>query len=323
MAHYAVHAAQLVWLGQSENVTFRVETPREDETFLLRLHTPLSSAHDTIWQADIWQTRDVIQSELLWLEALGRDTALVVQAPVRNRTAQLVTGVVAGAAHAPCNCTLLRWIKGHPLPLTTQRTAQQARALGRLLAQLHQHARHWVLPAGFVRPTYHWDRLPLARQTLQAAGCHGVISTADCAVVEAVVQRLDSVMTALESTRGTWHLIHADLHEDNYLWYEEEARPIDFSRCGFGHPLHDLGESLRHLHPEGRQALVWGYQDVCPLPEAYEQLVEAFWLRAVIENLAVNVAKPHEQAWVARVMPAVVARYFQKYLGGEPFLFRI
>ena len=34
-----------------------------------------------------------------------------------------------------------------------------------------------------------------------------------------------------------WGLIHADLHEGNYLFHNEQIRPIDFYRCGFGYYL--------------------------------------------------------------------------------------
>ncbi|MBG1241783.1 hypothetical protein [Nostoc sp. NZL] len=62
LAHYNnVNAAELVFLGHSENVTFRVETRNnqnfatsgeydEQALFLLRIHYLIAESSDRIWQ---------------------------------------------------------------------------------------------------------------------------------------------------------------------------------------------------------------------------------------------------------------------------------
>lgn len=61
LTHYNVSACQLLFLGLSENVTFRVETPSsensvtsgefdEQRLFLLRIHQPIAVSSDRIWQ---------------------------------------------------------------------------------------------------------------------------------------------------------------------------------------------------------------------------------------------------------------------------------
>ncbi|MEH2334763.1 phosphotransferase [Nostoc sp.] len=80
----------------------------------------------------------------------------------------------------------------------------------------------------------------------------GTISVTDFAVLENVVQQISNVITALEKTPTNWGLIHADLNENNYIFYAGEARPIDFSCCGFGYYLCDIAHTLLHLFPENR-----------------------------------------------------------------------
>ena len=48
-------------------------------------------------------------------------------------------------------------------------------------------------------------------------------------------------------TPGTFGLIHADLHLDNTLFADGEARLIDFDDCGFGYRIYDVAVALWEL----------------------------------------------------------------------------
>lgn len=324
LAHYAVGDARLVFLGHSENVTFRVEAqggrhpgPGELDAhgrFLLRIHHPA-----TRFRTDIWQRRDVINSELLWLAALRRDTELVVPNPVRNQTNNFVTEVVIDGAYEPLNCTLLHWVDGRLLG--DKRTPVQASRVGALMARLHQHASQWKLPQGFVRPKYDSEALQASLMNLRPAVRNGIISTADFEVFNTAVQRIHRMVTALGETQHTWGLIHADLHESNYIFYRSEARPIDFSYCGFGHYLFDIAYTLRHLVPENRRSFLSGYQSVRELPNDYQSIVEAFFIGGTVRNYAVLASDPREYNFLSQSVPHATKRIFSKYLKGEPFLF--
>ncbi|MEH2452958.1 phosphotransferase enzyme family protein [Nostoc sp.] len=145
LAQYNVGAAQLVFLGHSENVTFRVDT-RDGEnsaTFkVLRIHHPIAQLSDRIWQQHA-----VIESELMWLTALHQDTDLVVPYPLQNLSGTFITSVAIDDTSATLNCTLPNWVNGSPLD--SEPTPTQARRVGELMAQLHQHTSLWELPSGF------------------------------------------------------------------------------------------------------------------------------------------------------------------------------
>ena len=77
----------LMFIRHSDNVTFKVEGSNLD-SYLLRIHIPITDAmgaHGT--------DSNMVLSELLWLEALSRDTNLVLQKPIRNRAGDFITQV--------------------------------------------------------------------------------------------------------------------------------------------------------------------------------------------------------------------------------------
>ncbi|MEH2008061.1 phosphotransferase enzyme family protein [Nostoc sp.] len=325
LAQYNISADQLVFLGHSENVTFRVDTRynqnfatsgeyNEQGLFLLRIHYPITEFRDRIWQQHA-----VIESELMWLTALYRDTDLVVPYPVQNLSGNLITSVEIDDISETLNCTLLKWVDGSLLDI--EPTATQARRIGKLMAQLHQHASLWELPSGFTRPKYDWEQLHVSLMKLRSLVDAGKISVTDFAVLESAVQRISNVMTALEKKRTNWGLIHADLNENNYIFYASEARAIDFSCCGFGYYLCDIGQTLLHLFPENRTSFLSGYQSVRQLPDEYQSILEAFFLRATVDNFAFFASQPNEHDYLLETVPYVTERLCSKYLKGEPFLF--
>ncbi|WP_375472124.1 phosphotransferase enzyme family protein [uncultured Nostoc sp.] len=325
LAQYNVNATQLVFLGHSENVTFCVDTRNnqnfatsgeydQQALFLLRIHYPIAQFCDRIWQQHA-----VIESELIWLIALHQDTHLVVPYPVQNLSGSFITSVAVDDISETLNCTLLKWVDGSPLD--TEPTPIQARQIGELMAQLHQHTSLWELPSGLTRPKYDWEQLHASLIKLRSLVDAGTISVTDFAVLESALVRISNVMTALKKTRTNWGLIHADLNENNYIFYAGEARAIDFSCCGFGYYLYDIAHTLLHLFPENRRSFLSGYQSVCQLPDGYQSILEAFFLGAMVNNFAFLALQPNEHDYLLETVPYVNESFCSKYLKGEAFLF--
>ncbi|NDJ21275.1 phosphotransferase [Nostoc sp. B(2019)] len=316
LAQYNVSAARLVFLGHSENVTFRIDTRDTEncESFLFRIHHPIAQFRDRIWQQHA-----VIESELAWLSALHQDTDLVVPYPVQNLNGTFVTSVAIDHTTETLNCTLLNWVDGSPLD--TEPTPTQAWRVGELMARLHQHTSLWELPIGFTRPKYDWEQLYVSLMKLRSLLDTGTISVADFAVLETVVQQIGELMRALQKTHHSWGLIHADLNENNYIFHASEARPIDFSCCGFGYYLYDIASTLKHLTPGNRTSFLNGYQSVRQLPNDYQNILEAFFMGATVDNFAFLALQPNEHNYLSQDIPYVTEKFCSKYLKGEPFLF--
>ncbi|MDJ0632659.1 MAG: phosphotransferase [Xenococcaceae cyanobacterium MO_188.B29] len=230
---YALVQGKLNFLGHSGNVTFSVEAP--EGKFLLRIHQLISGIQDNIWQKP-----NIIESELRWLAALCRETDIKVQEPLQNQYGKWLTQVLGDNTTDVFYCSLLRWIDG--VVSNAERTPHQAYQLGLLIAKLHQHSRQWKLPQNFERPVYDESHFRVALSKLAPAITSGLISAKSYRLLTAAVEKSEGIMKKLSRSPDIWGLIHADLHDGNYLFYNEQIRPIDFARCGFGYYLYDVAE---------------------------------------------------------------------------------
>ncbi|MEL6163704.1 MAG: phosphotransferase [Cyanobacteria bacterium J06628_3] len=310
---YGLVDEKIKFLGHSENVTFYIEVPAEK--FLLRIHQPVSPSND-----EIWQQPNIIKSELLWLAALSKDISVTVQEPIQNQQGEWVTQVLADNTQDIFYCSLLRWIDGNISE--TRRTSQQAYQLGSIIAQLHQHSSQWELPHNFHRPIFDENHFHIMLEALYPAVSNGLISHENYQLLTTATQKIENMMKTLERGQN-WGLIHADLHEGNYLFHNKEIRPIDFSRCGFGYYLYDIAQSLDHLLPEVRNSFFEGYQTIRNLPENYLQIIEGFSIMASIEVFAFHVTNPNEHEWLSHTVKYVAQNHIPKFLQGESFLLDI
>jgi Ser/Thr protein kinase RdoA (MazF antagonist) len=101
------------------------------------------------------------------------------------------------------------------------------------------------------------------------------------ATVEAVLSEVRRAQGELGEGPGVFGLIHADLHQENYLFHCGQVRAIDFDDCGWGHFAYDLAVTLSELrwrpeYPALRAGLLRGYRAVRPLPPEHERYLETF-----------------------------------------------
>jgi Ser/Thr protein kinase RdoA (MazF antagonist) len=314
---FGLPEATPTFIGQSENVTFRVENEDTGEQYLLRLHKPLTQNF-----LGIRQQPRAIESELEWLEALGRDTAIGVPQPVRNRAGQLVITVTA-ADYNRTPCTLFRWREGVPLEVNSPEAPELVKQLGALLAQLHQHAGTWKTPNDFLRPTYGADYLIQVVSQLHAGVEMGIVREQDHAIIQRTLENVASLVLRLDLNPENWGLNHNDLHPGNCLVWEGRLYPIDFSMCGFGYYVFDIGTCLGSLPVALRQPFLHGYLSRRPLPTNYLRLVEGCLILSRMSYYALILPNPSAQARLKSRIPQVVESVCQKFLSGEYFLFDV
>jgi Ser/Thr protein kinase RdoA (MazF antagonist) len=289
LAEYGVTAARLTPLRHEYNTTFRVDA-MDGARYTLRIRPPGRL------------TPEAIRSELRWLAALRRDTALGVPEPVSTLDGALLTTVTAVGVPEARHCVLFRWLDGRFLHdgLTPAHLA----LVGAFMARLHEHTAHWTPPEDFVRSRV--DHLtvdgrglapltPSAARTsapdgevARAEAAHAVrlvaalCSAEDAATVEAAIERVWATLRELGTGLDHFGLIHADLHQENYLFARGEVRAIDFDDCGWGHHLFDLAVTLieiRHLphYPARRAALLAAYRSIRPLSAAHERHLDTLF----------------------------------------------
>jgi Ser/Thr protein kinase RdoA (MazF antagonist) len=314
LAAYDLIGHTRTFIRHSDNATFKVEGP-DAGTYLLRIHVPVSAAMGA-QGAD----PDMVRSELLWLDALSRDTDLVLQAPVRNRDGELVTQLPAGDGAPPVNCTLMRWVEGQPYhrDLESEGTARQ---IGRILATLHNHASRWQVPPGFARPRRDVAYFESALATVRLARDDGRIAAADYAELVRSIELLTAMLRSGDGDRQTNGIMHADTHKGNMLYHDGEMRLIDFSFCAFGNYMFDVGICLCDMKPELHAACLDSYQRLRPLPAGYERWIEGLWVGSMVGTFSYWVANPNAQELLARKVPQIVRDYTARFNRGERFWF--
>jgi Ser/Thr protein kinase RdoA (MazF antagonist) len=270
---YEVSVGGLVRL-HGWNTTFRVDGPN-GERHVLRV------------QRTDGPTATMVGSELAWLSALGRDTDLAVPQPVANRFGDPLTVAAAPDVPESRKCVLFQWVRGRFLDAGLTET--RLRRVGILTARLQQHGQTMSMLDGFDRRRAD-EVTELGHSRGESLSPTVISATRDLvddlhpgggAVVAAVLQRVRRTQDLLGFGPDAYGLIHADLHQGNYLFHGDEVGVIDFDDCGWGHFAYDFAvtvSELEHLPRRAtlRAALIAGYRSVRPLSAEQEAAVDDF-----------------------------------------------
>ena len=216
----------------------------------------------------------------MWLDAIARETDLVVPAPVADREGSLLTVASAPGIPQPRVCALFRWVKGrfcsqHDL------TVRHLRMVGRLMGRLQRHSERFVPPAGFTRIRWGADGLLGGVYGGTIAHAKAVLDPARRAIVDRAESITRHAMERLGEAPSVFGLIHGDLHQMNYVFLKGEARALDFDDCGWGYYLGDMGATLGPLVSRKdfaalRAAFLHGYRGVRRLDAGHERMLTSF-----------------------------------------------
>ena len=277
---YGLSDTRFKFLRQAGNTLFRVNEASPTLTTKVDLYTP-GQYMLRIHQPG-YQTTEAIELELSWLAAMCRDDHLPVPEPVSTLDGTLLTQVSIPGIPGQRNCSLLRWVKGRFI--TKDIRPHHYRAQGRLMARLHNHAASWPTPPGLAKRKYDWDGLfrDDAGEGLLASEAWSLLPQEYIKPFELVTRKVKLVMDAWGKGPDVYGLIHADLGLDaNVLFWDGEARAIDFDDSGFGYYVYDLSLALEHCQedaalPQFREALLDGYTQIRPLPEDQLEHLDLF-----------------------------------------------
>jgi Ser/Thr protein kinase RdoA (MazF antagonist) len=304
---YALSIAGVSPLKQVYNKNFRI-TAQGGEQYMLRICHPRRTSIEPVL------------SELLWLVALSQDTDLRVPESVLNKEMQYVTVVDDANLPQPSLCVLFHWTNGRFLyrNLTTSHLFQ----VGELTAHLHHHSAHWDRPAGFIRRRV--DNLFCLRQEQddnfkEAVAAQAVQAVADVSaqqdarLVETVIRKVWAVLQGLGEGPENFGLIHADVHQSNYLFNKGRVGLIDFDDCGFGHWLYDLAVTLYCLqnHPNFtnlREAFLAGYRQSHPLSMEHEGYLKSFIALRTLQDMLWDIEERDQPAFRGRWQAEMMSR---------------
>ena len=251
--YWGLGEAPITLIAARENRVYRVD--RTCGPAALRLHRP-----DYRNQAEL-------QSELEWMAMLAGH-GMHVPAPIAAHDGSYLLKTEATSVD------LLTWLDGAPLS-SVPATQTLYHDLGRLTAQMQNHADAWQPPADFTRPT--WD-LVGEDPTWGRFWENPELDARERTLLASFRDRA-RVQTAALQTEGIG-LIHADLVPDNVLISGGQLSPIDFDDGGFGHRLFDVAtitHRSRRTDPSGglADAVIKGYGSLRPLDPATLALFEA------------------------------------------------
>ncbi|NUQ35620.1 MAG: phosphotransferase [Planctomycetaceae bacterium] len=288
--HYGIKRAKITGLNQRKAATFRIETdnplllPGTKEyagnTCLLRIHLPRA---DYAKQAE--NSREAIQRELGWLDAIARSKVVVAPQPIKNVAGETITEIDEGDSRI-C-VTLMRWVKGERIA----RIPENAARIGTAMTMLHGFASTIDRDLTTVA---HWNpHPPVLAQRVHGAPQLNALFDECRPMMERVladVASLESVLTA--NGRG---LIHGDLVEKNALIHQGETRVIDFAECERAPFLWDVakvfGQWLAETSVEGKP------QEFSPL---YRSFIDAYRAKRLLDDAAFRAIDTLVALWLVR-----------------------
>ncbi len=273
---------------------------------------------------DIHDYRTAIRSHLLWLEALDRDTDLVIQKPVRSLSGDFITDVQPDGDRTFL-VTLLRWVDGELVwdnygdEMFVDLPSETLYNVGTVLGKIHRHGSRWPLPEGFYRPGSEHEDLQLDLNRLRPAAEDGRIATDDFAVLELTVRQIIEHLAKMDGSPKSRGLLHGDFSCGNCIVHLGGIRAIDFDWCRFGHLLADVGWcfAVNPMSSTLCQAFLDGYEEQLLLPDNHLRVIESFLIESYIRLLSWRTENPEEDF---STLPRFVEGACRKYLEGEPFV---
>lgn len=276
------------FIQQHENAVYRA-----DEKYLLRIHKAadgLHVAHDPAQR----------RAELALLTHLA-DAGMNVQRPLAEAT--LSDGTQA---------TLLTWLEGRHIT-EAEFTSDMQHQIGAMTARLHQAAE------GFQHHAMRrYDAAHVARLTdvLKQMGERHHLNMDEIAVACEAARVIED---RLGKAADAFIPIHCDLSQSNILLTESGPVPIDFSLCGVGHPMHDLGILMGNTSTQAqRGAMAEGYKAAgghIDLP-----LLDAGYTLGLLEALDFHADVWPKEPWFPARLTRWVDEQLRPLAEGKPLL---
>ena len=276
LPYWGLKPGQMELVSRSENTVFRLDLPG-GRRHALRIHRPG------------YHTLPELESELLWTQALN-DAGIHVPVGVPTLDGPGYATIPTPDGESSRAVGLVNWLEGVLLSSTIEAEDDEAtivehfRQIGRVLAAMNNQASEWTPPPGFTRhrfdvPGYvgespfwgrFWDIPPLTPPQRE------LLSRAREAIRE--------VLTEYGKDRGTYSMIHADLHAHNILIDPSGVlQAFDFDDAGFGWHQYDLAVVLFGLEELPyfdaiTDSMVEGYRSIRPFSDEALSLLPLFLL---------------------------------------------
>ncbi|HEX2946495.1 MAG TPA: phosphotransferase [Clostridia bacterium] len=246
---YGLENANATLLRHNENRTYRIDC--SEKSFCLRLKTPVSGFNLDVLGGD---QETLLRSELGLISALGEQTDIAVQIPVKTSSGDVIAKLSDGTL-----ASLLSWMEGTPLN-TVNRSEQILVSAGQTLAKLRNAADANSVLNSFARFSYDQKLI----ESLVAKAGQGAEYFSDKAI-RSIIKALEAVscvMKEMDASEKTL-IAHADPGFGNMIWTGEKVGLIDWSLTGYAHSYMDLGGLMGATSDrEEQKLLLKGWESV-------------------------------------------------------------
>ena len=294
LASYGLEGAEAMFLQHNENLTYRV-----DNRYLLRIHTPAKGIYAPATTGDR-------QIELAFLRHL-HSRGMPVQLPIPDRQGSMVTLLPDGSA-----ATLLCWLPGQTLSGMEQ-TEELCTSVGEMTARLHHASRGFAAPG--IR-AYDAAQCRHTGEILAAMVQRHHLGDEHTAILR---QACQAVGECFSSSADQPLVIHDDLSPSNILLTASGLVPIDFSLCGLGLPMTDVGMLLAGFSSAlGRKSIVRGYAAAGGVVRHRE--LEAGFLHGLLCALVFHADTWPQEPWFPQRLRRWEQEEILPFCEGRPFL---
>lgn len=270
---YDLEVTSLNLLATDTNTVFRVET-KDKQRYVLRINLP--------GQRDLID----IKSEIIWLEALRRDTQLEVPEVVMPKDKN-TGGVVTVQLEHPTfkenlketrDCVLFKWMEGRGVGSSDTTPPATAYKLGFFMAQLHNHADSFKPPQEFTakRLDMVWPSgLP---EVVYSATPDELFPSKRREIFQKAAERVEATLKQLYSDTSGLRFLHGDMHLGNAKILDGQLRMLDFDDSVWCYPVQDIGIAFYYLLPSKKavEGFIAGYSSLREWSEKHKELSDIF-----------------------------------------------
>ncbi|HJP50181.1 MAG: phosphotransferase [Pseudomonadales bacterium] len=240
--------------SHSENIVYKV-TSHDDKTYALRVHRPG------------YHSLAELNSEQIWTDAL-MESGLQVPRAYPTSKGEFYVATECGGCERQVG--LVGWLEGHPLGSVTPKGKadfflEKLREIGVICARFHNQAANWMPPPGFSRHRLNHEGFvgenPFWGRFWEVAS----LRTSERRTIDKLRTTVSRRLLDYGEQPQTYSMIHADLHEGNFLVGNNGLTVIDFDDAGFGWHIYDLAVALfshtdRSDYDGIQNALIEGYR---------------------------------------------------------------
>ncbi len=303
-------------LAQYDLAVERFELVAYDTNLIYRVRTPNGAQYALRLANDAWRSKDDAESEVLWLDALARDTTIRVPQIIHAKDGSGVVTPLAEGAPTGYHALLMRWLPG--TLLGKRLTEPNVVKMGELFGQLHLHAGAWQPPQGFT--TRRFDKM-IARgepDRLLSEAAVALYRPETTAMLRRMRAKVEAAYAALDP--ADLRVIHCDLWHDNIKVQRGLLSPFDFEDTIWGYRIHDIAMAMLDLYEVIDQASYEhllaafrrGYETQLPWPQGELELFQIGRILWRINHFACHIEQVGT-AWLAKDA-AFNTALFQRYL---------